>query len=157
VHDIVILNLAVAAVWISDNWQRMSTPLARQAIIAVFTAANSTASCKNRKMEQSSYLARFLAFCTSKFTAFLEADDGYNILFPFSEEENPLGGELGTLSDLSSSHQKDIAPLSPHEHAYMQPEAHRYIEETLTAPYFQLGTDSVLDTNSLLSFFQDAV
>jgi hypothetical protein len=157
VHDIVILNLAVAAVCISDNWHKMSISLARQAIVAVFTAANITASSQNRKMEQSSYLARFLAFCTTKFSALLE-ESTYN-------NNNGDDDVMNSLSDQQTSNDNQWwnqpeglmnsidfhAAISPPDPAYIQPESHRYI-----APCSQFGTDSVLDTNDILSFFQDS-
>lgn len=76
VHDIVIMNLAVAAVWISDNWRHMPADLALQAALAVTTAANTTASCLDRNLEQASYLAKFLAYCSEKINL-LQNSNGY--------------------------------------------------------------------------------
>lgn len=66
VHDIVILNLAVAAVWICDNWRAMPNALAIQAVTAIRKAADATAPSLDHHLEQGSYLARFLRFCCTK-------------------------------------------------------------------------------------------
>ncbi|SJX61659.1 uncharacterized protein SRS1_12643 [Sporisorium reilianum f. sp. reilianum] len=66
VHDIVILNLAVAAVWICDNWRAMPHELAIQACLAIRQAADATSPSLENHLEQGSYLARFLRFCCKK-------------------------------------------------------------------------------------------
>ncbi|PWZ00694.1 hypothetical protein BCV70DRAFT_99576 [Testicularia cyperi] len=66
VHDIVILNLAVAAVWICDNWRAMNHELAIQACSAIRQAADATSPTLENHLEQGSYLARFLRFCCKK-------------------------------------------------------------------------------------------
>ncbi len=66
VHDIVILNLAVAAVWICDNWRAMPQELAIQACSAIRQAADATSPSLEDHLEQGSYLARFLRFCCKK-------------------------------------------------------------------------------------------
>lgn len=66
VHDIVILNLAVAAVWICDNWRAMPHELATQACLAIRQAADATSPSLENHLEQGSYLARFLRFCCKK-------------------------------------------------------------------------------------------
>ncbi|GAC76530.1 hypothetical protein PANT_22d00074 [Moesziomyces antarcticus T-34] len=66
VHDIVILNLAVAAVWICDNWRAMPQELAIQACSAIRQAADATSPSLEDPLEQGSYLARFLRFCCKK-------------------------------------------------------------------------------------------
>lgn len=66
VHDIVILNLAVAAVWICDNWRAMPQELAIQACSAIRQSADATSPSLENHLEQGSYLARFLRFCCKK-------------------------------------------------------------------------------------------
>lgn len=66
VHDIVILNLAVSAVWICDNWRAMPQELAMQACAAIRQAADATSPSLEDHLEQGSYLARFLRFCCKK-------------------------------------------------------------------------------------------
>lgn len=66
VHDIVILNLAVAAVWICDNWRAMPQQLAMQACSAIRQAADATSPTLENHLEQGSYLSRFLRFCCKK-------------------------------------------------------------------------------------------
>uniref|UniRef100_V5EB01 Transcription factor domain-containing protein n=2 Tax=Kalmanozyma brasiliensis (strain GHG001) TaxID=1365824 RepID=V5EB01_KALBG len=66
VHDIVILNLAVSAVWICDNWRAMPQELAMQACAAIRQAADATSPSLEDYLEQGSYLARFLRFCCKK-------------------------------------------------------------------------------------------
>ncbi|KAJ1028716.1 hypothetical protein NDA16_001882 [Ustilago loliicola] len=75
VHDIVILNLAVAAVWICDNWRAMSQDLAIQACSAIRQAADATSPSLENHLEQGSYLARFLRFCVKKLPSIISINE----------------------------------------------------------------------------------
>ena len=149
VHDIVILNLAVAAVWISDNWQLMPTSLAHQAIAAVCSAATITAASCERKLEQASYLARFLAFCTTKFSAFATSEGRAG-----NDDVSPADPDTGTGQALEHAPDGRGDTFSPSP-VYVQSDATRYLQELLTAPCVQVSNDAI-DTNSILSFFQES-
>ncbi|KAN0063290.1 hypothetical protein ACQY0O_004454 [Thecaphora frezii] len=88
VHDIVILNLAVAAVWICDNWRAMPNALAVQAATAIRKAAEATAPSMEFHLEQGSYLARFLRFCCTKLPSTLSIN-----------ENSPVGMEELVMSE----------------------------------------------------------
>ncbi|SPO24754.1 uncharacterized protein UTRI_01726_B [Ustilago trichophora] len=88
VHDIVILNLAVAAVWICDNWRAMPQELAIQACSAIRQAADATSPSLENHLEQGSYLARFLRFCCKKLPSTISIN-----------ENSPVNAEDLVISD----------------------------------------------------------
>ncbi|KIS70401.1 uncharacterized protein UMAG_11679 [Mycosarcoma maydis] len=108
VHDIVILNLAVAAVWICDNWRAMPHELAMHACLAIRQAADATSPSLENHLEQGSYLARFLRFCCKKLPSTISINENSPInaedlvisedakwamgLNPFSQVSNTVFG-----------------------------------------------------------------
>ncbi|SAM80159.1 uncharacterized protein UBRO_02336 [Ustilago bromivora] len=108
VHDIVILNLAVAAVWICDNWRAMSQDLAISACSAIRQAADATSPSLENHLEQGSYLARFLRFCCKKLPSTVSINENSPVnaedlvisedakwamgLNPFTQLSNAVGG-----------------------------------------------------------------
>ena len=108
VHDIVILNLAVAAVWICDNWRAMPQELAIQACSAIRQAADATSPSLENHLEQGSYLARFLRFCCKKLPSTISINENSPVnaedlvisedakwamgLNPFTQLSNAVGG-----------------------------------------------------------------
>ncbi|SNX83326.1 uncharacterized protein MEPE_02033 [Melanopsichium pennsylvanicum] len=127
VHDIVILNLAVAAVWICDNWRAMPQELAIQACSAIRQAADATSPSLENHLEQGSYLARFLRFCCKKLPSTISINENSPVnaedlvisedakwamgLNPFTQLSNAVGGPaLASNGSSGSPYVPDASP-----------------------------------------------